>query len=109
MAYNPNDQDPRPKWKAGNGMEIPIEKMDNKHLVNSIGYLQNKAVNLRKTALEYYKSALQSESTDMVDDEFIKEMNFTLGTTWRDYIPAVYWTLLEEARDRKLIIPKIKQ
>lgn len=91
-----------PKWKTGDGSEIPINEMDNRHLVNSLKLLRRKAEAEYSRTLDMALASsggMQGEMAQLAVDNGIQELS---EADWQAYVPEIYWDMLGLAASRGL-------
>ena len=89
------------KWKMLSGQKIRICDMDNAHLENTINLLQRYAEGENTRAVVGMLS-IPPLSGEIAQEEFNKDLEWTLKSTWKYYVPEIYESLvLEKERRRK--------
>lgn len=84
------------KWTMKNGTKIRICDMADSHLINTINLLRKHGENLRQQNLNFFLNC-PPPSGEMALMEFDKEFDFACDATEEDFVPEIYFDMLDEA------------
>jgi len=85
---------PRHVWTTGTGQHIPVNRMTDSHLVNTIQYLQRSAASRLSDELVCAAVGADEHIYDLIECTFI------------DFVPSIYHAMVGEARRRELMFMK---
>lgn len=88
-------------WITKDNRKIAIKDMSNSHLLNAIALLQRNAERKRVSTSLFYTLCVEP-SGDAAMDCFMQEQNNAWNSEWADYVPEIYWNMLEESSRRGL-------
>ena|SRR5208337_729934 len=86
-------------WVMENKEKIPINKMSDEHLINTINMLIRKAETDRATAVKSILS-FPEPSGGMAELYFEKDLNSSIESDYGDFLPKIYWDMYEIACKR---------
>lgn len=90
------------KWKMKDGKKILISKMSDSHLLNSMALCERWSV-VRKKYLDNFYLTCVEPNGEMAQICFEREQGEIWDSTWRDWLPDVYWSLVNQAEKRKIL------
>ena len=93
------------KWKMLSGQKIRICDMDDSHLENTINLLRRYAES-ENTRVVVGMLSVPPLSGEIAQEEFDKDLEFVLKSTWVDYVPKIYKSLVLEKERRKAMTCK---
>ena len=93
------------KWKMLSGQKIRICDMDDSHLENTINLLRRYAES-ENTRVVVGMLSVPPLSGEIAQEEFDKDLEFVLKSTWEDYVPKIYKSLVLEKERRKAMTCK---
>ena len=75
--------------------------MDNAHLENTINLLRRYAI-AKNVRVVQGMISIPPLSGEIAQEEFDKDLEFVLKSTWMDYVPKIYESLTLEKKRRNL-------
>lgn len=93
-------------WVTRDGRRIPVTRMEDAHLVNTLRMLQRNAEKRRMAALLPYLG--QGPIGEFAQDCFDMESRAVSAKTWRDFVSIIFDKMEREAAYRNLIWSEIK-
>jgi len=87
-------------WKTKDGEKIRICDMSDQHLDNTIKFLERLSKITHKVEFHSFPFGL-SFSGEMAQYEFEKASDSMLSATDEDYLPDIYYNLVDEQERRK--------
>lgn len=96
------------KWTKKDGTKILIRDMDNEHLLNSIKMLKRFAIHIQRQVELFYMRRPQPTG-EAAQDCFDREFDNVMKRDWDDYVPDIYWSLLEYAKKRSFWNGKLEK
>lgn len=88
-------------WLTGDGTKIRICDMTAKHLQNAIQYLWRWAEREREAALDLAQEVDNFVSADIASYYADQELTRACIATREDYLPSIYWKLVNDRERRK--------
>lgn len=89
-------------WKCQDGRKIRICDMEDKHLMNTIFFLERSAKQLMEIEHRQFLS-IPGPSGDYATDAWLNAIDTLSEETYEDYLPDVYEKLELEAQRRNLL------
>jgi hypothetical protein len=89
------------KWKMRDGTKIRIKDMGDSHLLNTIKMLERygRAKHIQETNELWSMPYPQGEQAQMCFDQIEMEI---YDKDWSDYVPDIYWDMVEEVEKRSI-------
>ena len=91
------------KWKTKDGCVVSVKDMGDSHLLNTVKMLQRCAMR-KKLATEIFYVSCVPPTADGALDCFNHEFDDALDSTWIDYTPPIYESMVKEIEKRKLVL-----
>ena len=93
-------------WRTAKGLDIPIQELEDSHLLKILRILQKKASYIcALKVVAYFKEGLQPSGTGACD-AYDQEFDTLCGLSWRDCVQSNYKELEQEALKRGLYLPQ---
>ena len=90
-------------WKTQDGRLIAVKDMTDSHLLNTISFLQRNAECRRANNSIFYTTCVPPNG-DMAQMCFEHEFDFAITATWEDFVPGIYFVMVDDATKRGLQI-----
>jgi len=94
-------------WTTISGRKIKVCNMEDRHIINTIKLLLRTAEIKRNKIEKYYLNCPYPQG-DIATYCFEQELDRVIQSTYEDYLPPIYCTLVEEAKKREIEIKEIK-
>ena len=91
------------KWTTKEGKKIRICDMSDSHLLNSIKMIERQSRLRLEGELSFYMSC-PLPNGEMAQDGFDQEFDALLDATPDDFLPCIYYNLVDDARRRGIYI-----
>lgn len=105
IAPDPSIRKKTKIWKTKTGARIRICDMTDEHLLNTINFLEQIGEDNWNSELQKAKY-LALGAVGMIS--FDQEVNEVLESSFLDYIPDIYWDMLEDAQRRGIKFGEIE-